>query len=88
MVQGAGMNEEKTPQGESNVSHAIWSMMVFVNQMLKNAKPAERSELARRYAVTLTEYEKVMAYYLMYVVNEMNTDEIPTGTTMAEKKSE
>ena len=82
------MNKEKTPQGESNVSHAIWSMMVFVNQMLKNAKPAERSELARRYAVTLTEYEKVMAYFLMYVVNEMNTDDMASGVTVTEKKAE
>ena len=79
-------DQDTKEQGESNVSHAIWSMMVFTCQMLKNAKPAERSEMARRYAVTLTEYEKVMAYFLTYVVNEMNTDEIASGVTMTEKK--
>jgi DNA-binding GntR family transcriptional regulator len=36
---------------------------------LRTAKPDERSELARRYAVTITELEKVIAYFVMYVVN-------------------
>ncbi len=36
-------------------------------QRLRDAKPEERSELARRYAVTITEFEKVVAYFRVYV---------------------
>ena len=34
---------------------------------LRSAKPDERSELTRRYAVTITEFEKVVAYFRVYV---------------------
>ena len=37
---------------------------------MHKAKPAERSELARRYAVSITEMEKVVAYFQTYVVGE------------------
>jgi protein subunit release factor A len=38
---------------------------------LRNAKPEERSELARRYAVTITELEKAMSYYLYFVESQI-----------------
>ncbi len=34
---------------------------------LRSAKPDERSELTRRYAVTIAEFEKVIAYFRVYV---------------------
>ena len=34
---------------------------------LKQSKPEERSELARRYAITITELEKVRAYDTVYI---------------------
>jgi hypothetical protein len=34
---------------------------------MREAKPEERSELARRYAVAITELEKVVAYFVVYV---------------------
>ena len=37
---------------------------------LRFAKPDDRSEKARRYAVTVTELEKVVAYFKTYVVDE------------------
>lgn len=37
-------------------------------QLLKAAKPDDRSEKARRYAVTITEYEKVISYFNTMVV--------------------
>ena len=37
---------------------------------LRDAKPEERNELARRYAVTITELEKVLAYFWAYVTSE------------------
>ncbi len=35
---------------------------------LKAAKPEERSEAARRYAVTITELEKCAAYFKIFVI--------------------
>jgi hypothetical protein len=36
-------------------------------EAMREAKPEERSELARRYAVSITELEKVIAYFVLYV---------------------
>lgn len=36
-------------------------------EALTKAKPAERSENARRYAVAITEMEKVIAYYTAFI---------------------
>lgn len=37
-------------------------------EFLRAAKPDERGELARRYAVTITDFEKTIAYFTVYVV--------------------
>jgi hypothetical protein len=37
---------------------------------LRKAKPEERSEVARRFAVTITELEKVIGYFVTWIVNE------------------
>lgn len=37
---------------------------------MRDSKPDERSEKARRYAVSITEIEKVLAYFHDYVVND------------------
>lgn len=45
----------------------------LIRQALKDmraCKPDERSEKARRYAVSITEMEKVLAYFHQYVVND------------------
>ena len=39
-------------------------------QRLRDAKPGERNELARRYAVAITEYEKSLAFFKFYVVDQ------------------
>jgi hypothetical protein len=36
-------------------------------EAMREAKPEERSELSRRYAVSITELEKVIAYFVLYV---------------------
>lgn len=56
----------------------IWDAMVSLWRMLKDAKGEERNELARRYAVTMTEFEKVMGYYNAFIMHE--TDLIQPGT--------
>jgi len=37
---------------------------------LRSAKPDERSELTRQYAITITELEKVVAYFRVYVAGD------------------
>lgn len=36
-------------------------------ETLRSEKPEERSEKARRYAVAITELEKVIAYFKVYI---------------------
>jgi len=36
-------------------------------QKMRDAKPDERSELARRFSVAITELEKVYSYFIVYV---------------------
>ena len=47
----------------------VWNQMVSLRQILGMMKPDERSEKARRYAVTITELEKVMAYYHTFILD-------------------
>lgn len=42
---------------------------------LQAAKPGERGELARRYAVTITELEKAIAYFETWVVRGFFQDD-------------
>lgn len=41
-----------------------------VLNLIKDARPEERSELSRSYAVVITELEKVVAYFEKYVVGD------------------
>jgi hypothetical protein len=47
----------------------ILQAMDKVLDLLHKAKGEERSEYARRMAVTITEMEKVEAYYKMYAIS-------------------
>ena len=38
--------------------------------MLENYKPKERGELARRYAITITQLEQVIGYFRVFVLQE------------------
>lgn len=42
--------------------------------MLRADKPADRGELARRYAITITELEKVVAYFKTFVYSPRQSD--------------
>lgn len=46
------MSEEETKESE------IWTDMMNLWQKPEDSKPAERSEQARRYAVTITEFKR------------------------------
>lgn len=47
---------------------ALIDQMIELLQKLRASKPDDRSEKARRIAVTITEYEKMLAYYHAFVV--------------------
>lgn len=45
-----------------------WTALLVAYRKLKASKPEDRSEKARRYAVTITEMEKAMAYFSAMVI--------------------
>ncbi len=53
---------------EESTESKIWTDMISLWQKLEQAKPNERSEQARRYAVAITEYQKVMEYFYTFVM--------------------
>ena len=52
---------------------AILNKMNLLLEELRQAKPDDRSEIARRCAVTVTEFEKTIAYFKTYVVDPTTT---------------
>jgi len=51
---------------------AVETSLTIALKVLKANKPDERSEKARKYAVTITEMEKVCAYFNTYVINDLD----------------
>lgn len=62
------MNELTQNEKNQVTAVALDSALAY----LITSKPEERSELARRYAVTITEMEKVYAYFMQYTMEEGN----------------
>lgn len=46
----------------------IMQMMLDLLKALRAAKPEDRSEVARRYQITITDMEKVAGYFKTFVV--------------------
>lgn len=61
-------------QEEQSVEEKIWSQMMDLWQALDTAKPQDRNESARRYAVTVTEFQKVMGYFYTFVMQECSLE--------------
>lgn len=55
---------------QEEISKEVQKAMEATLQRLRDAKPSERNELARRYAVAITEYEKSLAFFKFYVVDQ------------------
>lgn len=55
-------------------SELVKIYLVLTNALvaLRDAKPSDRSEMDRRWAITITEMEKVVAYYNSWILD-------PTG---------
>jgi hypothetical protein len=62
MISPKMTQHDKDISGLEALRHTIKTLRAF--------KPEERGEKARRYAVTITEVEKALAYYILYVVND------------------
>lgn len=50
---------------------SAFTALRLAEAMLREAKPADRSPKARRYTVTITELEKVVAYFKTWVVDDL-----------------
>ena len=64
--------EEERLQQENNIPDEVAEIdMAFADLEIrvKNAKPNDRSELDRYYAILLTELEKASAYFGIYILN-------------------
>ena len=59
-----GLEEERKP-----TNYECWYHLIEALEMMKTAKPEERSELARRYAVSITEMEKITAYFKVFILD-------------------
>ena len=56
------------PEGKHPDNLALDNLIDALN-VLRDCKPEERSELSRRYAIAITELEKVVAYVEVFIVN-------------------
>lgn len=54
---------EIDPDALISTEEEVWNSLLAAYRKLKAAKPDDRSERARRYAVTITEYEKMLSYF-------------------------
>lgn len=61
-----------------NEDRRIVFMMLDLLKQLRELKGEDRSEKARRYAVTITEMEKVFAYFNTFV-GQIKTDDLSYG---------
>lgn len=68
-IEGMLKDQEKSPSSLAAVSTGI--LMDQLLREMRDARPSERSELSRRYAVAITEMEKVYAYFKTYVIDGM-----------------
>lgn len=56
-------NPEIDPDALISTEEEVWNVLLVAYRKLKASKPDDRSERARRYAVTITEYEKMLSYF-------------------------
>ncbi len=57
------------PSDSTPLDNEVKDALLTAYHKLTASKPGDRSERARRYAVTITEFEKVMSYFDTMVIN-------------------
>jgi hypothetical protein len=60
-------------ENENLTAEELKDFMAKLLEEMRNSKPVERSEEARRYTVTITELEKTFAYFKVFVVDYIFT---------------
>lgn len=56
---------------ETSKEQELRDKLIALVKEFQQAKPPERSELARRYAVTITELEKCAAYFASFCCGDL-----------------
>ena len=64
------MGTASKPIGDLISDDAVENSLLTALKSLRANKPSERSEKARRYAVTITEMEKVYSYFKTFVLDD------------------
>lgn len=64
------MNEVASQKERSELDASIGKSLIKVLWSMKETRGTERSERSRRIAICITELEKVIAYWEMWVKNE------------------
>lgn len=54
---------------DPNVQDAYFTLDKLIQDLKGTVKPNDRSEMDRRFAIIITELEKVLAYYQHYIIN-------------------
>jgi hypothetical protein len=62
---------QKYDEAQTN-DYSVEDALRSALRVLRANKPSERTEKARRYAVTITEMEKVNGYFNTYVINALD----------------
>lgn len=68
------MAEEVLNQDPKPTPKDVISALGVALKTLKAAKPEDRTQTDRRYAATITDLEKVMAYFVTYVVSSISME--------------
>ena len=55
---------------------ALLDILIDAIREFQAQKPTDRSEMARRYAITITELEKAAAYFAAFCVNDIMPSEV------------
>lgn len=54
---------------QDNPPSAILKVLQAQLVLMRSSKPVDRSDIARAWAVSITEFEKMIAYFAAYVVD-------------------
>lgn len=68
--QGASISKPIAPPDEPTPHEALWHELLVTYRKLAAAKPNDRSEKDRRYAVAITKYQDVLAWVHTMIVSE------------------
>lgn len=60
---------------KGSLEYEIWADFLALRKKLLDAKPPDRIELARRYAITITQLELVMSFFNTMIQMQVGMEE-------------